>query len=211
MNTIRKIVLIQNWFNSKTRHDEYTKTLQYNIDNMYIDKIVLLVEDTPNIDPSILKNKVDIVKVKRQPTYGDYFNYINEEYYNWICVLGNLDIMYTDSIITVHEYIDDDTVIALSRYEINPDNSLTPMTGGEGSQDTWIFKSKIRVDNMASNFTMGIGGCDNRIAYELQKNYKVINPCSQIISMHMHRSNIRTWDTQPILNLAEGYSLINPT
>ena len=36
-------------------------------------------------------------------------------------------------------------------------------------------------------------GCDNRIAYELVKNYKVINPCKTIRCHHHHSSNFRTY------------------
>ena len=41
---------------------------------------------------------------------------------------------------------------------------------------------------------LGVGGCDNKIAYVMkQSDYEVLNPCREIKTYHKHKSNIRNW------------------
>jgi len=85
---------------------------------------------------------------------------------------------------------------ALSRYDIASDGHirfnefLAPW-----SQDVWIFKNPVP-DNAIqySNFLMGLLGCDNRIAFEWKRaGLTVLNPCSVIITRHLHASEKRNY------------------
>jgi hypothetical protein len=77
------------------------------------------------------------------------------------------------------------------------------------SQDSWIFKTPIKVDERL-NFLMGKPGCDNRIVQVLHENgYNVKNPSMQIISKHLHISNHRTYN--PTDMVLGPYLLVNPT
>jgi hypothetical protein len=84
-----------------------------------------------------------------------------------------------------------------------------PATTGMLSQDSWLFKSPIKLDDRLG-FLMGKPGCDNRIVQVLHENgYNVKNPSMKIITKHLHVSNHRTYNhTDMILG---PYLLVQPT
>ena len=83
------------------------------------------------------------------------------------------------------------------------------ITTSELSQDSWIFKSPIVIDER-SNFLMGKPGCDNRIVQILHENgYGVRNPSKKIKSMHYHQTNYRTYSN--IETIPGPYLLIKST
>jgi len=87
--------------------------------------------------------------------------------------------------------IKENTIIALSRYDIQSDGSIK-LFNEPSSQDTWIFKSPIRIPKN-SDFYFGIFGCDNRIAFLLKnKGYILKNLPYDIITIHYHTSNFKT-------------------
>jgi hypothetical protein len=187
-----KIVLIQNWFNSKERHDEYITCLRKNDKNKYIDRILLLCNDLHS-DLDGLSDKVERILVGYVPTYMQFFQLANALCKDDIIVLSNLDMYFNDTLRFVHKYIGDNKILALSRWDVQSDGTLNLWECARGSQDTWIFKSPINTSDMLADFTLGIGACDNRIAYELSLHHRVINPCMKIITEHLHLINYRKW------------------
>ena len=78
--------------------------------------------------------------------------------------------------------------LAISR--INEDNKYEKYYQGD-SQDTWVFKTPINVnyneDYAKDGIMLGVGGCDNKIAYVMkQSDYEVLNPCREIKTYHKH-------------------------
>jgi hypothetical protein len=50
------------------------------------------------------------------------------------------------------------------------------------------------------NFTLGMRGCDNRIAAEFEiAGYRVSNPSKSIRSYHVHNSGIRNYTTTDVI------------
>jgi hypothetical protein len=77
---------------------------------------------------------------------------------------------------------------ALTRYELDGNLYQVP----EHSQDVWIFKEMVK--DIFGEFYLGIGGCDNRIAYEIEKSgYNISNPCLSIKVHHVHTDTNREW------------------
>ena len=205
-----KIVLIQNWFNSKSRHSEYIEALRVNDSNEHIDEIILLCNDRhPDLDT--LSPKVKFKTVQRQPTYVEYFKFLNKKYKNYTCILSNLDMTYDESILKVHDYVDKSTVIALARYDLNNDGGYFLRENSYSSQDTWIFNAPLNITDINAEFTLGVAGCDHRIVYELNKHHTVINPCHEIKSYHIHTSQIRSWANGPVLPRSDGYGVAYPS
>jgi hypothetical protein len=61
-----------------------------------------------------------------------------------------------------------------------------------------------RVRSIAAPFTMGILGCDNRLAYLLSEaGYRLSNPGRSIRAIHLHRSEVRRY-RQGRQNLVPG-------
>jgi hypothetical protein len=56
---------------------------------------------------------------------------------------------------------------------------------GEWSQDAWIFTGL--KDHVQADFRLGMRGCDNHLAYIMEKQgYRVRNPSLSIDVIHLH-------------------------
>ena len=65
----------------------------------------------------------------------------------------------------------------------------------EYSQDTWILHSNYFPESTEDlNFNLGLGGCDNSIAYLFyKKGYIIFNDPFVIRTYHYHTTGIRNW------------------
>ena len=131
-----------------------------------------------------------VVDSPGKPTYDFFFKKVNEvtelDDINIIC---NSDIFFDDTIKYV-EHIKHKEFYAILRWEWQPNGAR--LTERPDSQDTWIWRGK--VENVFGDFSLGIRGCDNRIAHEFNKaGYKIINPAKTIRTYHVHNSEIRNY------------------
>lgn len=148
---------------------------------------------------------LDCTSVK--PTYQRFITAINT--YEWsenaINIIANTDIIF-DETIKLADNMGVNDCYALSRWELKPDYTkhLTQIQVFGDSQDSWIFKGKIKPMEYC-DFPIGTRGCDNRIAYEIQKaGYKITNPSKSIHTWHLHNSGVR--DYTP----GKGYAVPEP-
>jgi len=82
---------------------------------------------------------------------------------------------------------------ALTRWDVAPDGSVTFMNRAD-SQDVWMFFGAIPQIQDADFYVGGVAGCDNKIAYLLAvSGYEVVNPSFDIVTYHLHNSNIRNY------------------
>jgi len=155
-----------------------------------------------------------ICEISGRPTFKDMFNAINENTDSHdINIIANSDIYFDKdfdcSMIKYNE------CYALSRWDVQPDGSAIHYNNS-GSQDTWIFRGAIRMVESA-NFTQGVAGCDNKIAYLLKEaGYKVSNPSLNIKTYHLHLSGIRYYDKKrpgqrDIYRLPRPHMNVHPT
>jgi hypothetical protein len=202
------IILVQNHYHSEKRMDEVLFCLEQNIKNKLIDYILLFVDnileynDYENILHSKfgddLYDKVTAVPTYRRPTFDLMFEYMNNRGVidypdNSICLLANLDIFFDKTLEHVKNFDKwDDYIMALTRWEYDG-HKKSHYLNWDHSQDVWIWKSPLNVDGIRADFPLGMQGCDNRIAYELGKNYDVINPCKTIRCHHYHTTQFRTY------------------
>lgn len=176
-----------------SRQGEYDTCLMMNINNTKIDRIFVLNEQECNIK----HEKITLFEHKR-PTYKDFIKYINsvtgDNDYN---IIANSDIFFDESIENVYNYTNE-YCLALSRYDYL-ENGNIKLHHEAWSQDTWIFKGKIK-EPIYCDFYLGTAGCDNRIAWEFNNvGYKVINPALSIKTIHYHLSNIRNYSMNNII------------
>ena len=208
-----KKVLITQYFKVKTSNDIYDKERQKEIDscleinsrNENLDEIHLLTEAEHDLSfiPTQFMYKIKQTVIGKRLEYQTAFDYYNEHLSCYTCILTNADI-FTDNSIGLLDYINlDNTVLALTRYEFNDEESAIFLYGSEeksrsprfyndyepiiGSQDAWIWNmSKIEVSN--SGFCLGIHGCDNRIAtIIIDSGYNMYNPSYLISVSHYDR------------------------
>lgn len=191
---------------NQARQKELDECLSNNISNPLIDEIHLLLEYP--CDEEIINNeKIFKVHVKARPSYSVFFDYINtvarpED----ISIIANSDIYFDETLSLLDKYTDKN-VLALCRYDIKKDKAV--FMNRWDSQDTWIFKGKIR-QVPDSDFRPGYPGSDNAIANRLYRaGYNVINPSRTIKTYHLHESQVHNYN--PSDKIPEPYKLINPT
>jgi len=107
-------------------------------------------------------------------------------------VLANADIEFPPETIELLRHVDmGDHAFALSRYNPTPDG-LKLQWQARGSQDCWIFQGPPK--HVEADFPMGILGCDNRFAAELERaGYLVYNPCETLVTIHRHAQSTTVW------------------
>ena len=81
----------------KDRQSELNKTLHENINNKFISKIYLFIDNTESFKllnknyKEFLDSKIVIINIGKQPLYTDLFKYANT-LKNKICIIANSDI-----------------------------------------------------------------------------------------------------------------------
>lgn len=143
----------------------------------WFDSIILLC---PDKQPTISCEKIKVVPIAHRATYGDCFAVCTDG----INVITNSDISF-DGTINAARYLPIDEVWCLTRWE---KGRLWEVCY---SQDAWVCRNR---PSISSDIPLGMLGCDNRIAFEIQQaGYRVKNPSKTIVSSHHHKSNYRTY------------------
>lgn len=191
INLFVNVYLEENLDRRKELHDCFLR----NVFNQQVDRLYILItmEDTVIISNFLMNSKIFVDVIAGRPTYKDFFDYINKYTQDDdINIIANSDIFFDDTILNVNK-LKQDECFALSRWEIGKDglpNHVQVQVRGD-SNDTWCFRGNIKHIEYC-DFTLGKAGCDNRIAYEIQKaGYKISNPSKTIKTWHLHNSGIR--------------------
>jgi hypothetical protein len=205
----KKIVLVTQFYvpDNIERYQELKYCLNENIKNRLIDQIILTIEKdiTDKLIP--IHSKIKAVKVNKRPTYNNLFNLATEalNVSEGLMIISNSDIFYKEEDINIiYERISEKEVFALSRWNFNPDKNPVHHNTWD-SQDSWIFKNRILPGKY--DISLGVPGCDNKIAFELlQAGYSVRNPSKTIKSYHYHTINYSTYSEGD--TVSEPYFLI---
>jgi len=176
------------------------KALNNNIKNSNIEEIILLNEEKLDLDYP----KVKQIVINKRLTYKFAFDWAKTNLPTGKnVILCNSDIWFDNSICNIKHFNMTNTIMALSRYDIQKNGKYKLFDKYQRSQDSWIFENPIKLDHNY-DIELGRGGCDNRIAWIIKnstknnKLYKVINPVLLIKSYHEHLHNIRKWKADEI-------------
>jgi len=186
-----KVNLFISYYKDKTeeRQRELDFCINKNINaGFYSIQVLVSTQDI------IVSDKLILHVGYERPTFNDFFKIMSKpEFSNDINILANTDIFFDDLSQIINYGLCENTCLALSRWDYPKDGNATHFDRVD-SQDTWIFYGSPKI--MTSiDFILGKGGCDNRLAYELQQcGYNVINPSKTIKTYHYHNSNLRTWN-----------------
>jgi len=145
------MILITQYFQgtSLTRNSEINACLERNLANPHIEKIYLLNEKKY---PSLTDPKIEQVIIGKRLTHKDAVELANRDCEGDICIVANADIYFDDTLNQIQSEELDETCMCLSRWELEDGDSLHPWnpTGMpwhfEGSQDSWIFMSPLKVE-----------------------------------------------------------------
>lgn len=184
--------------NNYQRNVELDTCIVKNLNSIFVESINLFVDDAHALEhlKTITNNsyKIKIIQIGLKPMYSDYFKYIIDNLNNKICMITNSDIyihLYNEFLIGGLNT--DKVVYALTRHE----HDLTcPLIDNYcGSHDCYIFNSSfINNDIMCSNllYYQNFPGIESRIIKTFCDNkFTVLNPCKQIVIVHLHSSGYR--------------------
>jgi hypothetical protein len=207
------------------RMGEIDFALKKNIENEYIDKIVLITDE--GVDESKLpaNEKLIVVKKNKRMTYGETFDIgksVVPEGKEHILIFSNADISFDNTLRNLWslKMKEKRLFLALLRYEYNSssiddiDNSNHKIFGPRAdSQDTWIFsRDCLDFDTSKFDYNYGIPGCDNIITIDMFRNkFLVANPAYSIKTYHHHESNIRNYHPQKDILYRPVYMHVVPT
>jgi hypothetical protein len=166
------------------RLQEFTECLYKTLESK-VDKVVILnqFDLPPHLFP-----KIRIINIDKRPTFNDFIKVANQ--YEGVVIFGNTDIYPTNEALEYCKDIRNGDCYALSRHDIIDGKPV--LFNRKDSQDTWVFRTPI--SNIEADFYLGVPGCDNRFAYECEKaGYKIFNPSKDLVFIHVHKSNIRTY------------------
>lgn len=199
----------------------YANLVSGNFDNVYIHVSPSDVKRlTQILDMDVIKTKPIISITTQRATYKGYLELMrvlcdDED----ISVFCNADIMVNAKDFSDYfAKLDDNknVCLALCRYEWHPQQESVFFDRSD-SQDTWAFCGvpKMELLQRDIDFQLGIAGCDNRFAYELEQGgYNVLNPSKTITTFHFHDSEIRNYlgnNGTPTERIPPPYKLIEPT
>ena len=146
-----------------------------------------------------------IINFDKRPMYSDFFQR-TKEHNECINVFANADIYFNDTINLVR-LMSKNEAYALTRWEESDDGIISfeekhtynKEAKARHSQDVWVFNGSVD-KYIYGDFHIGVAGCDNRIAYEIERaGYKLSNPSDVIQCIHKHKEESRNY------NVPAGY------
>jgi len=181
------------------RRAELLECCRRNVELAAFGAVYLFLEDrtTPEgarlLCPELRHPKVTLVPFGRRVTFGEYFGFANRLDGVHRCVLANADIYFDASLGALDDYSLQDRLLCLSRWDVQPDGSERLFTN-PFSQDAWIFETPLRLPTRACRFTLGVLGCDSRLArVAIKAHLRVSNPSRTIRAHHLHLSGLRRY------------------
>ena len=224
-HTTMKCILFINYYHDRSneRQAELDVCLLENLNNEKIDKVVCVV--TADIVEALknrfyfFSDKLVTVVLRQRPTFNAFFNltryFPSTEHLN---IIANTDIIIPESTIArAPLYLQDqNTCLALSRWDIKTNSDCEKhaiLYDRADSQDAWFFMGHVG-NTEGADFTLGIAGCDNKIAHLLEvRGYKVLNPAKRMKTFHYHNSGVRNYlqDGRPTHVIPPPYKILPPT
>jgi hypothetical protein len=196
------INLVLDYYNasSEARQKELDYCVKKNVGVSSIDRIFIYVQPgntPPAVD--ILSPKVTLVYPTEKLTYAMFFKF-TQDHPDDINILANLDIYFDETVLYANNMGATD-FYALLRHQLDENMNARlwngPGEGGGVAQDAWVVRGAIP-HVVGSDYTLGIGGGDNHIAYLMgTAGYTVTNPCTKLKIYHYHFSGVRPWTKNP--------------
>lgn len=193
------MILFYNYFTARTpeRQAEIDFCLKKNLECEGLKVIILNSSETH--DNPLFAGAMSVIRQKEQPTYREIFDMGTVFSQGGICAYANADIFFTaENVQLIEARMKPGVCLALSRWDYSEDGNHV-LHDHRDSQDTWVWKGGVNA-RVKADFTGNKPGCDNRIAFELNRVFRVINPSKTIKTFHVHATQQRTYtpaDTVP--------------
>jgi len=201
------------------RAREVAHCLKKNVENSFIDKIILLNEEDLSSKYPVQSEKIQQEILGHRLTYADVIRWIQTNVpENVYVVFANSDIYLDSSWRILWSVNMENKFLSLLRWDMREggtEEEAKLFGPRPDSQDTWVVLSdsvkKRTWDFKALDFSFGRAGCDNAINVEmLRAKFLVTNPALSLKTYHVHASEIRNYDPQDIVD-KPMYFYIHPT
>lgn len=202
----------------KERCDELIECFTLNYKNVYIDKYIIYYDTSTPERGSYTLNKIKsvvnsgskpltIINCSGKPQFNIIINDINRDLISYRILLCNSDIYYDTTLNYICNIGLKNKAIFLTRYNEKDKKLYFGNCDFNGSFDTYIFDSPLRVPQISKPTKLGEYHCDGILAgHLLFHGYRVYNPCLSIASYHKHSAT--EWDSQTGKNTDESNALI---
>lgn len=161
-----------------------------------------------NLEYSTGDKCVYLICEEIRPTYMDMFSLVDTYAQTEVRAIANSDIFFPVSSMHHYEQLKEGQIWALSRWDELPHKERKHYNHLD-SQDTWVWRGDINL-SVPADFTLGLPGCDNRIAKVLlDSGYEVLNPSLTVQTVHVHNTGHRTYDRSQTVQ--PPYHLVKPT
>lgn len=194
------------------RQLEIDTCLQNNARNKNINSLFVVIDD--GCQCPVQEDIVEVINISGRLTYQRWLEMTKQKCKSGISILCNSDIYFDDTLPLVHQVLKDSNgFLALSRWEfLQGATQIHP--NPHWSQDTWAVRVEDEVPSSLLSlldFPMGVPRCDNKIAYLFSVyGWKVFNPVKNLRSIHMHESQMRTYDKKLDDRLLGGVAYVYP-
>ena len=188
--------------NDSDRRKELEYCLISHLTNPEVDTVSIIIKklDEDYIKSLDTENKTFRYFFDGRATYNHFFR-ISADFSGCVNLICNADIFLDEKSAALLKCFswNLNTVMALSRWDlidfpITGKDYQATLFNREDSQDTWVFKGSLPYFSKA-NFSIGIPGCDNSIAFVLKNSgYEVINPALDFQTYHLHLSKVRSYE-----------------
>ncbi len=126
-----------------------------------------------------------------------------------LVVLANSDVILPrPELDVIAANMEREQVYALTRWDVTTKHGIR-LFDAVYSQDVWVFRGAPK-QAIGGDYPLGVPGCDNRFAAELEAaGYAVLNPSQDIHAYHFHQSGHRT-SNKPENRVALPYLFVKP-
>lgn len=167
------------------RQKELDFCLLTNLDNNLIDNVYVFCLE--NEKPTIKNDKLVIKTWPTRPTYKELFEFGST--LRGVKIIANSDI-YFDETIGYTKSLWFNQIFALCRWNVTNDG--IEFYSKLSSQDVWIWRGEIKI---SADYTLGVPGCDNALAYEIEKRWiQLLSPSLTIRAYHLHHAKKRNYE-----------------
>lgn len=209
-----RVHLCTPYFRSKSddRQSEFDECLKGNLENPFIERITLFIDDA--CEPPFRHEKMRIVEIPRRLTYRDWLEFALADPTPHISVLSNTDILFDETVAKLATVFSrNNRFVALSRHE-RIGGALERHPDPKWSQDVWAARNDGEFNELfrrAVDFPLGVPRCDNKIVYEAAVHgLDVINPFPSIRAIHLHESQVRGYHKTLDQTLVGGMGFVQP-
>jgi hypothetical protein len=180
-----------------SRMAEFVECLRLNGANPIIERVVCFIESAATPDevqgrwPVLANPKIEWIRHGQRVTYAFLIDHANRHFKDAVVGIANADIHFDDTLMLLDEVPLRGQMLCLSRWEVDEKGAPQHFDRPD-SQDAWIFQAPVTGVNCA--FSLGLPGCENRLAYEAERaGLTLSNPSRSIRAHHLHRSRVRRY------------------